>query len=285
MREARRPSVSSVASTTYQRRSISLSRTDVGLRVHRSSCSPSFSACRSPEGDAAEAEPLGRGGGSVEGRSPVGECRPEPAFIHLPRPTSRRTATMRRTIPRRKASARTSIVTSRPSRRTRTAMHGPDRRAVRRPEGAEVVPADEDRPGPLHRGGVERDPHPERRALAERAARPVPDGVAVLPVPRRVAGVEPGRCPAQVADRDVRREERVERPTQLRRREAPVVGEGDHLPRGVHPGIRAAGPVDPPACPVAEAGERGLQVPLDRPVPRLTWKPAKSVPSYSTRAR
>ncbi len=36
-----------------------------------------------PEGDAPEAQPLGRGGASVEGRSPVGECRPEGLFIHL----------------------------------------------------------------------------------------------------------------------------------------------------------------------------------------------------------
>ena len=118
---------------------------------------------------------------------------------------------MRRTIPRRKASAVTSIVTSDPARLTRTAMNGPDRALVRRPESAEVVAAHEDRPGPRHRGGIERDPHPERRTLAKRASRPVPDGVAVLPVPRRKARVERGRRPPHVADRDVRREERVER--------------------------------------------------------------------------
>src|SRR5436309_3558236 len=41
--------------------------------------------------------------------------------VIVPRPTSRRTATIRRTMPRRKASARTSIVTVDPRLRTRTA--------------------------------------------------------------------------------------------------------------------------------------------------------------------
>ena len=47
-------------------------------------------------------------------------------------------------------------------------------------------------------------------------------------------------------------------------------------------GVRPACPVDPLPLPVTEAGQRGLQDPLDRPAPGLTWKPAKSVPSYST---
>ena len=73
------------------------------------------------------------------------------------------------------------------------------------------MPALEDQPGPHHRGGVERDPHPERRTLAERAARPVPDGVAIFPVSRRVARVEPGRRRSNIADRDIRRKQRIER--------------------------------------------------------------------------
>ena len=131
------------------------------------------------------------------------------------------------------------------------------------------MPAFEDRPGPRHRGGVERDPHPERRSLVERAARPIPDGVAIFPVSRRAARVEAGRRPSHPADRDVGREERVERPFQLRRRQASLVREGDHLSAGMHAGVRPAGPVDPPRRPVAEPAQRVLEDPLDRPFPRL----------------
>ena len=137
------------------------------------------------------------------------------------------------------------------------------------------MPADEGRPGPRHRGGVERGPHPERIALAKRTARPVPDGVAVLPVPRRIAGIEPGRRPSHVPHREVRREERIERPTQFRLGEPPVVGEPDHLRLGVHAGVRSAGPVDPLLHPVTEAGQRGLQDPLDRPFPRIDLEPGE----------
>ena len=149
-------------------------------------------------------------------------------------------------------------------------MNGPDRLPVCRPEGAEVVSADEDRPGPFHRGGVEWDPDPERGTLAERASRPVPDGVAILPVARRVARVERRRGTPHIADRDVRREERIERPPQLLCREPPGVGECDHLPRGVHPGVGSACPVDRLTLPIAEARQRGFEFPLDRPDSRLS---------------
>jgi hypothetical protein len=36
----------------------------------------------------------------------------------------------------------------------------------------------------------------------------------------------------------------------------------------MHPGVRPAGPVDPP-LPIVEAGQRGLELSLDRPAPRL----------------
>ena len=201
MRDARRPSVSSAASTTYQRRSISLSR------ARRSSCSSFFVVlrlpsvpCRRPRTTRRRQSPCAGARRPVEGRPPGGQrrARPPSASI-LPRPTSRRTATIRRTIPRRKASAADVDRHERSLRRTRTAVNGPDRRPVRRPEGAEVVPAHEDRPGSRHRGDVERDPHPERMTLAKRAARPVPDGVAVFPVPRRIAWVEPAGDPPQTS--------------------------------------------------------------------------------------
>jgi hypothetical protein len=144
-------------------------------------------------------------------------------------------------------------------------VNGPDRLPIRRPEGAEVVPADEGRPGARHRVGVERDPDPERQALAKRAARPVPDGVAVLPVPRREAGVPTVRDPAEVADRDVRRQKAVDALCEPLRREAPAPGECDHLSAGVNPCVGPAGPVDPHARPVAEADERVFEHSLDGP--------------------
>ncbi len=146
-------------------------------------------------------------------------------------------------------------------------MNGSDRRAVLddRPEGAEVVLADQGLPGSLHRGNVERDPHPERMALAKRAARPVPDGVAVLPVPRRMTRVELPGHPSDAADGDVRRELAVEGRLERRSIQPAGVGEGDHLPRGVDAGIGSAGPVDRSPHPIAEAGERGLELSLDRP--------------------
>ena len=286
-RDARRPSVSSAASTTYQRRSISALAERVGLGVHLSPCSPFDPAARERRprttrrstGHAPGHSP--RRGPAVRRRAP----RRPPLSVILPCPTSRRTATIRRTIPRRKASAVTSIVTTRPLRRDPDRVNGPDRRPVRRPEGAEVVPAHQDRPGSRHRGDIERVPHPERVALAERTARPVPDGVAVFPIPRRIARVEPGRDPLQVTDRDIRREERIERPTQLLRRGPTPIGECDHLPGGVDPGVGPSRRVDRRRPGGVESGQRGLEFSLDRPPPGWTWKPAKSVPSYSTVAR
>src|SRR6478752_2095366 len=88
----------------------------IGLRVHRSSFSPFVR----PRATCLRHSPLaGADAPSRAGPLPASAVRTAVSSI-LPRPTSRRTATIRRTIPRRKESARTSIVTSRPSRRTRT---------------------------------------------------------------------------------------------------------------------------------------------------------------------
>jgi hypothetical protein len=171
--------------------------------------------------------------------------------VIFPRPTSRRT----------------------PDRHERSLPpdpHGMDRAHRRalpghRPEGSEVVPADEGLSGSRHRVDVQRVPHPERLALAKRTARPVPDGVAVFPIPRRSARVE-ARCDrSNIADRDVRRQLAVDR-----RLEAPGVhpvrkGECDHLSEGVDPGVRAAGPVDRVTHLVVEVGQRGLELSLDCP--------------------
>ena len=264
----------------------------VGLRAHRFSV---VSVCRlcptppPPEGDAPEAEPASRGGCPVASRSSGRRAPPGPLsrsfFRARPRGGRPRCAGP---CPggRRRPNVDRHELTLPPDP---DRMHGPDRRLVpvHRPEGREVVPADEGLPGSVHRVDVERVPHPERVALAKRAARPVPDGVAVLPVPRRSAWMElrsppagrrGSRCPA--AGRP------LSAGLERRRGRAAGVGECDHLPQRVNPGVRASGPVDRLARPIAEAGERGFEFPLDRPDPgSWTWKPAKSVPSYSTRAR
>jgi hypothetical protein len=79
-------------------------------------------------------------------------------------------------------------------------VNGPHRLPVRHPEGTKVVTANKDRPDPLHRGNIERVPQPERKTLAKRASRPVPNGVAILPVSRRIAWVELGLDAPHLAD-------------------------------------------------------------------------------------
>src|SRR5439155_1694038 len=110
---------------------------------------------------------------------------------------------------------------------------------------------------------------------AGRAARPVPDGVAIVPVPRRVTRVEARRDPPEVADRDVPREDPVEGLDQLLCREFPAVGEGNHLPRGVDSGVGSAGSIDATPGPIAEAGQRLLELSLDRPGTWLDLEPGK----------
>ncbi len=145
-------------------------------------------------------------------------------------------------------------------------MDGPDRlSALRRSEGAEVVPALEDLPGSCHRGDVQRNPHPECEALADWTTRPVPDGVAVFPIPRRTAWVEPFRHRPDVADRDIPSEPAVERRSELCSGQTAGVCEPDHLPERMNSGVRPAGPVDGLSNPIAEVGKGRLELSLDRP--------------------
>ena len=185
-------------------------------------CSRCFLLHRPSEDDPLQAQPPGRCGCPVEGRSAARQVpRRPPLRPAIPLPTSRRMATIRRTMPRRKASAGDVDRHQRACPPDPDPVQGPDRLPVLRPEGAEVVPANQDRRGPRHRGGVERGPHPERITLAKRTSRPVPDGVAVLPVPRRVARVEPSGRASQIADRDVPSAGRPRRPAR-----APLPGSG-----------------------------------------------------------
>jgi hypothetical protein len=123
-------------------------------------------AWRPPEGDAPEAQPLCWGCRPVEGRSGTGECRPDRYFIHLSETDLQEDGHHAPDHPTQEGvgpdvDRHQPAFPSDPDR-----MHGPDRRSVRRPEGTEVVSADEDRSGSRHRDGVERGPQPERRALA-----------------------------------------------------------------------------------------------------------------------
>ncbi len=154
-------------------------------------------------------------------------------------------------------------------------MHVPDRLGIGPAEGREVVTTLEDRPGSGHRVHVQVGPHPERRALPERAPRPVPDGVAVLPVPRRVAGVEAPGCSSDIANRNVRWQQPVQGPGQLGRRESPRVGEGDHLPRRMDSGVRSARAIDGLPDPSRESGQRLLQRSLDGPGTSLGLEPGE----------
>ena len=223
---------------------------------HRSSFVSVRARRSSPEDDPPQAEALRRGDRPVEGRSPRRRAPPATAASSIsPRPTSRRTATIRRTIPRRKASAATSIVTSDPARRTRTAVHGPDR-LVR-----SAAPKAGSRAGP--RGPTRLAPSRRRRAGPAPRARDA-RGAGCAARSRRCSGT-PGTAPrsgggtrpAPVGGRGSRRPPGASASSARPSSSAasrPGVGEGDHLAGGVHPGVGPAGPVDPdPLPPVRRA--------------------------------
>src|SRR5258705_273002 len=168
-----------------------------------------------PEDDSPETEALRRGGCPIEGRASSGECRPDVRLIQFSATDLQEDGHDTPDHPPQEGVGpdvdRHEL--TRPADPDR--VNGPNRLPVRRPEGAEVVSADEDRPGPLHRGGVERDPDPERDALAEWAPRPGPDGGAILPGARRVTRVERRGGTPDVANGSVCGEERIERPPQF----------------------------------------------------------------------
>src|SRR4051812_20237886 len=93
----------------------------VGLRVHRSSCSPIDRSVRRPRTTRRRQSPLAGAAAPLRAGTRAARAAATALSSIFPAPTSRRTATIRRTIPRRNASALTSIVTSRPVLRTRTA--------------------------------------------------------------------------------------------------------------------------------------------------------------------
>src|SRR3954453_6597122 len=92
----------------------------VGLRVHRSSCSPIGRSVRRPRTTRRRQSPLAGAAAPLRAGTRAARAAATSLSFIFPAPTSRRTATILRTIPRRKASALTSIVTSRPVLRTRT---------------------------------------------------------------------------------------------------------------------------------------------------------------------
>ncbi len=149
-------------------------------------------------------------------------------------------------------------------------VEGPDRLSMLAAECGEVMPPDQHPCGAVHGWHVERLPDPQGVPLAQRASRSVPDGVPVLPTRRRATWREVGCHPVQPPDRDIRRQDRPDGPTEhLCPDPTPVPGECDDLAAGVDPGVGPARPVDPDPPPAADAAERRLQLSLDGPPPRL----------------
>ena len=93
----------------------------VGLRAHRFSVvSCSFVPTRRPRATRRRLSPCAGAAAPSRAGTRAASAARTPVSSIFPRPTSRRTATIRLTIPRRKASALTSIVTSDPLLLTRT---------------------------------------------------------------------------------------------------------------------------------------------------------------------
>ena len=79
--------------------------------------------------------------------------------------------------------------------------------------------------------------------------------------------MEPRVHRPEVANLDVRWQLTVERLLEPRGGHAAGEGERDHLLQRMDPGVRSAGSVDRVAGPVAEAGQTGFELSLDRPDP------------------
>ena len=218
---------------------------------------------------------MGRGRCSGEGRSPAGQGLGDHCLVSGSRPHREQGGDHAPDHPSQEGVGPDIDRDLVPNPPDPNVMHVPDRLRIGPAEDAEVVTALEGPRGSRHRVHVQPVPHPERRAFPERAPRPVPDGVAILPISRRVARVEAPYCPSNVADRDIRRKQPVEGLGQLGRREASRVGEGNHLPRRVDPGVRPAGAVDRLPDPSRESGQRRLERPLDSPGSRLDLIPGE----------
>ena len=167
------------------------------------------------------------------------------------------------------------MVTFRPDRRTRTAVTV--RTGLRSPSRARsrVGRRKPTRPAPSRRcrAGPRR-----RRSLVERARRRS-RRCSGSPGTAPRSGVEPVGCRTDVPDR--RRQDRLERRTELFRREPSRIGEADDLScRGRL--RRYVRPRRPAGHPVTEARQRVFQDPLDRSLAGVDLETANSVPSYST---
>ena len=193
---------------------------------------------------------------------------------------------MLRTIWRRNASPTTSIVTMRPLPADPHPVKGPDRLSIlvhRRPR------SHADRPGPVRPGPSPRHPAPpDTRARSAPAAgcevRSRSSTGTPVAAPRGAAGsrLAPATgCPIATSGGSTARIARPARPP----RACPVQVNAITCPLRMDPGIRPARAVDPDPPSRRRCGVSAVSSsPCTVRRPGWTWKPAKSVPSYSTRA-
>jgi hypothetical protein len=287
--DARRPSVWSAASTTYQRRSTSLSRS-----VCRSGCysSPSVipsssdrsvrSAVRTKD-DPSQTESLA--GATAPFRAGCREASASATAASSSFPADLQEGG--HDSPDHLAQEGVGGDVDRHQRARPPdpdPMQGPDRLPVRRPEGAEVVSAHQDRPGPLHRGGIERDPN--TRAQTARGS-----GCAARST--RCSGT-PGTAP-QSGDGTDEPHGRTPRTATSRGRMAAMARpSSSSASRPAHVNAitwsSACTPASVRPAPSTRTraprstGQCGLELPLDRPSTRLRLEPGKVRASYSTRA-
>lgn len=225
--------------------------------------------------DATEAQSPGRSCRPGKGRSPLGKRRGDRCLVNLSRPDREESGDHAPDHPSQEGIGTDVDRDAVPVPPDSDSMHGPNRLRISSTEGAEVVATLEGRRGSPHRVHIQSGPHPERHALQERASRPVPDGVTILPVSRRVARLEARGCPSNVANRDIRRKQAVEGLGQLGRRLAPREGEGDDLPRRVDSGVCSTRAVDGLPDSTREVGQRRLERSLDGPSSRLQLEPGE----------
>ncbi len=156
-------------------------------------------------------------------------------------------------------------------------------------ERGEVAQPDQGRGRPVHRVDVERVAHHHGVVAAQRVevARPVADPVAVAPVHRGEAGVEPGRGLAHRAHHDVVGQHAVQpgRGGDVRRT---VRAPGDRGPpgrvdvqvadraTGVHAGVGATGGGQRHRRHPQHRGQRGRQLALDRAPSGLGGPPGEA---------
>jgi len=150
-----------------------------------------------------------------------------------------------------------------------------DRLSILPAKGGEVTTPDEDLRRRGHRRDVKVITDAEGMSLAQRTLRPVPDQVAVFPMPGPVTRVEASIDSAQRPQADVRWKQARECSSELLAPEAPVVGECDHLTSGVDSGVRPSRAIDTHPAPRREARQSAFQLSLHCPPSGLQLEAGK----------